>query len=398
MNRSHDASGQMAGYLYQILAALLLLLKSQDNNAQVCIEKFDDVAFVENDIPQIMIQTKHQITKRGSLTNTSVDLWRTLKSWCDTAKNFNLDINSTLFTIITTAEAQQNSIAYYLSHTASRNTDEAIELLRSTASTPSVQVNKIFYDTFLSLPADIQDRLVSKIYIYDKSSNIINIKNDIMVHVRWATLPEFEERVYERVVGWWIKSVIECLCSSEPIFISRFQLQSILNDIGSEYKADSLPIDIDPFREPTEEELDEIEPGNKIFIDQLKLLSLSHEKLKRCIRDYYNAFQQRSKWVREQLLYIDELARYESLLIDEWNRLYCLMKEDLEEYGEQIEERHKISAGRKLFNNIEELNLNIREKVTMPFIMRGTYHELSNQFKVGWHVDFMERLCYLLRR
>jgi hypothetical protein len=43
------------------------------------------------------------------------------------------------------------------------------------------------------------------------------------------------------------------------------------------------------------------------------------------------------------------------------------------------------------------LNINIREKVNKPFVMRGTYHDLANQLKVGWHVDFMNRLCHLLQ-
>ena len=54
----HDASGQLSGYLYQVLSALLLLLESRNPDSQLCIEKFDDVAFVEKDKPQIMIQIK----------------------------------------------------------------------------------------------------------------------------------------------------------------------------------------------------------------------------------------------------------------------------------------------------------------------------------------------------
>lgn len=71
MSNSHDASGQMAGYLYQILAALYLLLDNRDNDAQICIEKFDDIAFVEQDEPVIMVQTKHQLYRAGNLSVTA---------------------------------------------------------------------------------------------------------------------------------------------------------------------------------------------------------------------------------------------------------------------------------------------------------------------------------------
>ena len=51
-------------------------------------EKFDDIAFVEQDEPVLMIQTKHQLYRPGNLSNTSVDLWRTIKSWCDVERHW----------------------------------------------------------------------------------------------------------------------------------------------------------------------------------------------------------------------------------------------------------------------------------------------------------------------
>ena len=79
-------------------------------------------------------------------------------------------------------------------------------------------------------------------------------------------------------------------------------------------------------------------------------------------------------------------------------RLFLIMKENMEDYGDQLTENQKQIAGRKLFGEIENLSLPIRSNVPDPFIMRGTYHELANRLVVGWHVDFMERLCELLRR
>lgn len=63
----HDAPGQLSGYLYQVLSALLLLLETKEPESKICIERFDDVAFVEDDVPQIMVQTKHQLNKQGNL-------------------------------------------------------------------------------------------------------------------------------------------------------------------------------------------------------------------------------------------------------------------------------------------------------------------------------------------
>jgi hypothetical protein len=79
-NNSHDVSGQLTEYLYQILMALLSLLENIDDEAQICLEKFDNIAFFEDDEPLILIQTKHHLRYQSDLANASVDIWKTINS------------------------------------------------------------------------------------------------------------------------------------------------------------------------------------------------------------------------------------------------------------------------------------------------------------------------------
>ena len=63
---NHQASEQMLGYLYQVRYALALLLGNDNSDCQISIEKFDDVAFGEDDMPTQLIQLKHFIYLPGS--------------------------------------------------------------------------------------------------------------------------------------------------------------------------------------------------------------------------------------------------------------------------------------------------------------------------------------------
>ena len=45
---------------------------------------------------------------------------------------------------------------------------------------------------------------------------------------------------------------------------------------------------------------------------------------------------------------------------------------------------------------IEKKDIRIRPKCQEAFVMRGSYHMLANQLKVGWHIDFYDRLKRLL--
>lgn len=48
---NHQASEQMLGYLYQVRYALALLLENDNSDFQISIEKFDDVAFSKDGMP-----------------------------------------------------------------------------------------------------------------------------------------------------------------------------------------------------------------------------------------------------------------------------------------------------------------------------------------------------------
>ena len=396
INKEHSAPGQLTGYLYQVIMALLVLLENKESETKICIEKFDDIAFVGKDEPITMIQTKHQLNRQGNLINTSVDLWRTLCSWCNAINNSESNLQDTEFIIITTATAKAESAAYYLGKNKNRDYKKALKILLDTTK-KNTSTNENFYKSFLSLDSELQKQLIKHTYVFDNSTKINDLKKDIMLFVRCMVLAQHEEKIYEKLIGWWIIKVIECLTSTEVRYISFEQLRNKTVDISNEYKADSLPIDIEEYYNPTKEELESLDIGDKLFIEQLNLISFSNNRLNRCIRDYYNAYRQRSLWIRENLLFVNDLEKYEARLIDEWNRLYLIMEEELDEYGDGIEDEQKIKCGRKLFKEIEDLNLYIREKVTTPFIMRGTYHGLANKLKVGWHIDFMNRLSYLLK-
>lgn len=393
----HDAQGQMAGYLYQVLSALLLIMDNNNDVKNLTIEKFDDVSFLDDkDNPSTLLQIKHQIKAKGNLSDTSTDLWRSINSWCDSIINKNLDVSATKFVIITTAAAPINSIAYYLQENLKlRDTKKARELMLVAAS-GSQKTTELFRKNFLELDKDKQTELVSNIYIYDNSVNIKDFREELKKDIRWGTLPKFEDLICEQLEGWWFQKAIQFLCSNNIIFIDRKQVQTKVYEIASSYREDSLPITVDPFAFLTENEMELMNNDVQLFIEQLKLISMSDVQIKRAVRDYYRAYQQRSKWIREDLLYINELENYEERLVDEWQRLFEISKGELED-NSLNDEKSKIKVGKKLYNEAEKLEVYIKERVTQPFIIRGSLHNLSNRLRIGGHVDFYERLYKLLK-
>lgn len=105
--------------------------------------------------------------------------------------------------------------------------------------------------------------------------------------------------------------------------------------MSQEYSDDNLPIDIFDIGNLQE---DDLSANEKIFYEQLKLICLGNRRMQTALRDYYRAFKQRANWVRNDLLFVNELEKYEQRLIDEWEHAFAAMEDDLAEYSGVTEE------------------------------------------------------------
>ena len=389
---NHQAPEQLLGYLYQVRYALALLLENDDPDFQISIERFDDIAFSKDGLPKELIQLKHHVRRHGDLTNGSTDLWRTLKVWIDIISNAPNMLSGTGFFVITTAIAPDNSAAYHLKNDVNRNIESAYEILKKTCTSAKNKDHKKYHEAFLNAGETTVKCLLNQVYIVDRASNIIEVEKVFRKQIRYTCVPKHEDQICERLEGWWYRKAIEALCSDTPVFVTQSQVRSFIVSVHQEYSEDNLPIDIFDIETLQEGNLSDNE---KIFFEQLKLISLGRRRMQIALRDYYCAFKQRANWVRNDLLYVNELEKYEQRLIDEWEHAFAAMEDDLAEFNGVIEDE-KAKAGRMLFSDIEKRDIRIRPKCQEAFVMRGSFHMLANQLKVGWHIDFYNRLKKLL--
>lgn len=394
MSGQFSANAPTLGYFYQTRYALLLLFKAEIGS-EISIERFDDVAFEKGSNPTQLLQTKHHINNTGSLTNASVDLWKTLRVWSVAVSAGTIDPTIVILSLITTGRAPNDSAASKLrpAGISPRDTEAALVTLRKTAQTSENITNKPAYDAFLALSEPLQRALIGSIQILDASPNIKDVRDELLNELRHTTRPQFIELMYERIEGWWFNKVVEHLIEiASPPILER-ELSTKINDLQEEYYKDNLPIEF----------LDEIAPEEsnfseeqRIFIHQLRLVMVGEKRIRRAINDYYRAFAQRSKWMREDLLGVGELQKYEERLIDEWQRLHEIMQED---FSSQTTEQEMQEKGRKLYNIFDtEKEIHIRPRCVEPYIMRGSYHMLANKLSIGWHAYFLDRLNALLSK
>jgi hypothetical protein len=81
MTTSFSAGPQALGYLYQARYSLYTILCNEE--FELSVESLDDIAFEADGNPRELLQLKHQTNRAASLTDSSPDLWKTLRVWSE---------------------------------------------------------------------------------------------------------------------------------------------------------------------------------------------------------------------------------------------------------------------------------------------------------------------------
>lgn len=386
MSDRFSADASALGYFYQTRYALLLLLRA-DVDDELSIERFDDVAFTNTGDPIELIQTKHHIKSNKSLSDASSDLWKTLRVWSEKIAKGEIQLGKVRLTLITTSKALDDSAASKLcppniSTATRRDVSGALQLLTRVVEKSQNQQNKAAYDAFTKLGKEKQLAMLESVTVLDGSPSIGDTKAGIIDMLKLTARREHRQPLFDRLQAWWFERVIQHLSGRREDRITYKELDTTVQDLRDQFHQENLPIDYKNLAAPAETEL---KMNERIFITQLRLVDVAEPRIKTAIGDYYKAYQQRSRWIREELLNIGELESYESTLIDEWKRQYDRLCERIKSSNET----EKRGGGNDLYNWMEEkADYKIRPRITERYVARGSYHILSNRLKVGWHPDY----------
>lgn len=384
----HDASASLIGYIFQLRYALNVLLSSDDPDQVLVLEKYDDIAIFDGPQSARFIQVKHHGGAAGSLTDRSTDLWRTVTSWIDSvADNQNL-LGHAIFSIVTTAQAREGSIAATLRRPVTWDEAEIVySSLLAIASEGGNREHAIFYQKFMDADPSVVKSIIKNTQIFDRQPGITDCARDIKRTLRFCCAPQFVDDVYSQLEGYWFGECISALSTQGYTLPSQGRVLSEIRKFAAGFSEDNLPTDLD---DSDVEELVLCDDGKKMFQRQLNVIGAGARRIDLAKRDYYRASVHRSRWLQHgSLLLPDELDRYDSRLVDEWDHRFAAMEDEL---GQEADEDDKRKAGRALLGELENLNCPIREKCTHAFVMRGSFHILANIPRIGWHIDF-ETLC-----
>ena len=348
-------------------------------NGHISIEKFDDVAFEDDDFSKCLIQAKHSVNPK-SLNDLSVDLWKTLGIWIDQLAQGIITFSSTKFVLITTSEAAEGSASAYLRAEArAEDREKSLSLLRSAASNSKNQSTETERTAFLALSDEEALTLLGQIEVLDRHPNLIDVMAEIEGEIVLIA-PRDTALAASYLEGWWLSVVGKCLIEEMSTSIPVQSIIMKAHEIGKSFGEEALPLD-DPDALGVKEYSDDDE--SEIFVRQMRAVGMIDRVVRRGAQDYYRAFAQRSKWARENLLLDAELGKYDSTLKDSWERKF-----DAEIVSApQTTEVEKQATGRRLCLWASQQSVPFRN-IVETWITSGSFQGLSDLLKIGWHPDF----------
>jgi hypothetical protein len=383
-----DASASMLGYLYQIRFGLYLALKKlpevdDPEQFNISIEKLDDVAFDKDGSAIELLQTKFH-GPPGNLTDRSADIWKTIRVWVEAMKNGDVVLGRTTLTLVTTQSLPENTIAYYLSPEAGRDTAKALELMLS-ISTEENATNLKGYTAFQSLSEAQKKAFVDDIYIVGKSDNLMQIRSKICRYGRQYVASEWVDAFVDRIEGVWLQWCIKGLSQNPSGVINLGDVQDFADKIRPEYTDTNLPsefLDVLP-------DILEFDKDERNFVQQLHLFSAPKGMIEQAIVNYFRAFEQRNKWATDGLLKPGELGGYDRRLQEQWVEHRSFLELNCEIESEQDKRRYSAALYQSC---LQKGVVPIRKDFLAYYVSKGSYHILAEQLKIGWHPDYLAML------
>lgn len=359
----------------------------------VSIEIIDDVAFspVEGNALEV-VQTKHHAKKLGALTDASGDLWSTLRVWIDSGVAVESAFPTAYF-IVTTAPPPSGSAAATLLGATGRDVSAAEAILTTVALTSKSESNKLAYQAWNALEQPQRISLLERVTVLHSSADIQAIRLELEAALSLATARVHLSTFTDYLEGWWFKRAVDQLVAGQGLAADTRMLEGELDELRLQFSSRGLPIAAEiATTEVTEAILEDFDES--VFVSQMRLVGANEQRIANAIRDYLRAYTQRSRWLREELLFADELEDYERRLVESWEKCFFALVDELEA---DATEKIKSAMGRKVLTWAESVDLSLREFIREPFVAQGSLHMLADDAAVGWHPEFRELLVAAIK-
>jgi hypothetical protein len=402
--RSSSVPGQAYGILVQEVRVLWHLMRATPGDV-VAFEHVGDVSTRSADGRVLSEEDKSGLA-HNPIADRAVSLWKTLANWIDARRDGSLPA-ATVY-VLYVAQPYEGLIADEL-HRCTR-TDDAIDLVgrlrkrfaedlqTEDSNNANAGAAKKARSATLIDEADLgegspaalvkqlrrvfanADEVIASVVTYfsiekGTASPVSEVRSAISANVR----DEHVDEVTESLLGWTKAQVMAQIEARQVVCIPfddfrEYRLVVYERVLG---KLKEFPEHTPtPRRSEIEEHLD----GSN-FVLQLNVLELEEETIESYVKDYMRASSARTSWAALGYLNPRSIGPFVEELQDHWKQSSLEVKTlDMD--------KTPIQRGVKLLLLCMKKETRIHKVDVPSYFSRGSFHEIANELKIGWHPDW----------
>ena len=396
----HIVTGQLIGFDYQFYYFIFLLLQLELGET-IGYEVKDDIHIQKPDGKIVLMQAKHTVQtnadgKRANLTPLDEDMWKTLSIWSKAISTSELeDLKKYEFILVTNKNIQKNQFISCVENF--KNNSISIESIKSTILETKKNTTSKTIQEYINDIKDLTDEqlalFIKNISFRTNTDNLIeNIKNKL----KWRFLQNDEFRL-ERMFD----SLISNISTEKYLTLDkRGKFELTYENFAKKFRKcfevgtdkNTLPKRTVNIKFPENME-------NQIFIRQLLEIG-DIEKKSPDIKTYTSymleACNSLEEWIRDGYVLTTDAVDFEENSIVYWKNEFTAKYRRI---------RNTLSNGTNINdveNEIKLLSLELLDVVRKQDLKlldtdlgiklsNGYYYYLSNEPKIGWHLDWEEK-------
>lgn len=375
----HSAPGQYLGFALQPVRAFYHLITCP-KGAKVALELLDDVSVHYSDGTAYLEQTKSALS-HNPLSDSAVDLWKSFANWVELISAGKCDPEMTRFSLFV-SPCHAGPLANALCQaTKPEEISAALAAVRKVL-TNGRKPPRCYEHLAKLLEAHdrIQTAIVAAFSIQTADDPLDAIRallgvtvaeKDVDIIVRSGIGQAKQE--FDRLIQEGQHAIIDADDFKERFkaFIAKNNLPGLLVSL-SERPDPSLILDLATAR--------------PIFVRQLEFVGIDADERLRAVSDFLRTSADKADWAERGMIFAGSLDDWDDDLL----RSHGLIRGEVEDlhHTRTAEER-----GRFVYRQCARLEPSLEGRAVPGHFVNGSYNDLADRQKIGWHVDYKELLA-----
>lgn len=394
-----EASGKIAGYIFQFQRALYRLLSSDASNLLVGVETEDDVVEIIIDDPLgphiTLEQNKHTVNlNTNTFQDSSKNLWHSLHIWLDSMEECQKKYTKISYILVTNIKVNPNSFVHQLSNAKNKeDVQRCITLIKkaaldSTEGKGNAEIIKavaLYDDTkleFLIENLELGDfnATYNEADLKQATQNLFHLPDDYK---------PYAEEIYQSLIGFMISFCQEKWKSKKPAWLDRSKINNrLFREISSRQinKLIEKPLISTSYKEYLKKDNNE-----HLFLKQLFALGITERFCNLALEHYWGFYSEKVRLEDEGEVLPSEWEERNSVLYERWKSI--LINEETFNIG--IDE---IKLGRNTIAKTLDTSYLAplgRNPTIHGYFTTGNYHYLANtednHYFVYWHSSYSKK-------